>query len=173
MGGIRGWVVTAAALAVALVASGCDGGEDAPVMPASDAVQSLYGEAVEVEISGNLVRLQVPMPDGFERGGTLWARSGPYFYLFTTATRDLFVDYPDMAAVEVVANTTEGEEVARSRLLRSTLNAITWPHAIAYASQAQTEGTESPRFVERLVRHGEERTEYEYNPEFVPRPSSP
>ena len=78
--------------------------------------------------------------------------------------------YPD--GFEVIASTAEGEEVARARLLRSTLNGVTWPHAIAYASQAQAEGTESPRFVERLMRYGEENTEYEYDPEFVPPPGS-
>lgn len=170
MAGIRGWV---AAVALAALTWGCAGGADEPEMPPIAEVQSAYGEAVEAEISGNLVRLHVPMPSGFERGGTLWARSGPYFYLFTTATRDLLTAYPDVAAVEVVASTAEGEEVARARLLRSTLNAITWPHAIAYASQAQAEGTASPRFVDRLVRYGEDNTEYEYDPDFVPPPSSP
>lgn len=169
MVGIRGWV---AAAALATLTLGCSGGTEEPVMPAAAEVQSLYGAAVEPEVSGNLVRLRVPMPTGFERGGTLWARSGPYFYLFTVATRELFSTYPDLAAVEVIASTAEGEEVARARLLRSTLNGVTWPHAIAYASQAQAEGTESPRFVERLMRYGEENTEYEYDPEFVPPPGS-
>ena len=170
MVGIRGWV---AAMAIAVLSVGCAGGADEPVMPAAAEVQGSYGASVEPDISGNLVRVHVPMLSGFERGGTLWARSGPYFYLFTTATRDLLSAYPDIAAVEVVARTSDGEEVARARLLRSTLNAITWPHAIAYASQAQAEGTESPRFVDRLVRYGEDNTEYEYDPDFVPPPSSP
>lgn len=168
MAGFRGWV----ALGM-IVAAGCAGEADPPEMPTLDAVQSAYGEATQPEISGNLVRLTVPMPSGFERGGTLWARSGPYFYLFTTATRDLFANHPDVAAVEVVAVTAEGEEVARARLLSTTLNSITWQHAIAYASQAQTEGTQRPTFVERLVRYGEERTEHTYDPDFVPPRSSP
>ena len=165
MVGIRGWV---AAAALATLTLGCSGGTEEPVMPAAAEVQSLYGAAVEPEVSGNLVRLRVPMPTGFERGGTLWARSGPYFYLFTTATRDIFATHPDVAAVEVVAVTEEGEEVARARLLSSTLNGITWPQAIAYASHAQAEGTQRPVLVDRLVRYAEERTEYTYNPEFIP-----
>lgn len=169
MVGIRGWVAAASLAALTL---GCGGGAEEPAMPPEAEVQTLYGDAVEAEISGNLIRLRVPMPAGFERGGTLWARSGPYFYLFTTATRDLLANYPDVAAVEVIASTAEGEQVARARLLRGTLNGITWPHAIAYASQAQAEGTESPRFVDRLVRYGEDNTEFEYDPDFVPPPGS-
>lgn len=156
------------ALLLGILVMAC-GPSDEPVeMPSQAQVEAEYGEAVEAEISGNLVRLTVPMPEGFERGGTLWARSGPYFYLFTTATRELMVSYPDIAGVEVVATTSDGREVARARLLRGTLNDITWQRAIAYASQAQTEGTEAPRYLDRLVRHGEELTEYEYNSDFVP-----
>src|SRR5690554_6015150 len=109
---------------VAMLAAGCAGEAGPPEMPTIDAVQSAYGEAVRPEISGNLVRLTVPMPSGFERGGSLWARSGPYFYLFTIATRDFFATYLDLAAVEVVAVTADGAEVARARLLSSTLNSI-------------------------------------------------
>lgn len=166
MGGIKPFLL---AIAIAAAGQGCDRGDEAPLMPSADQVEAVYGSAVEVEATGNLLRLTVPMPEGFERGGTLWARSGPYFYLFTTATRDLFVAYSDLAAVEVSAVTEAGEEVARARLLRGALNEITWSRAIAYASRAQTEGTENPRHVETLVRWAEDRTEYEYNPEFVPR----
>jgi hypothetical protein len=147
----------------------CSTGEGPLVLPDEATIEAAYGEGVDAEVSGNLVRLTVQMPEGFERGGTLWAKSGPYFYLFTTATRDLFAAYEDIAAVEVSTVTESGEEVARARLLRTELNAITWRRALAYASQAQTEGTESPRHVDRLVRWGEDVVEHEYNPEFVPR----
>jgi hypothetical protein len=154
---------------LALPLTGCEDRDAAPVLPDLVEVGSAYGEAVEGELLGNVLRVTVPMPEGFERGGSLWARSGPYFYLFTTATRDLLVAYPDLAAIEVSAVTDEGEEVARARLLRTTLNEVTWARAIAYASQAQTEGTESPRHVDRLVRWAEDHTEHEYNPTYVPR----
>jgi hypothetical protein len=153
---------------LALPVAACAPADDPPQMPEVAEAEEAYGDAVSVEVSGNLLRLFVPMPEGFERGGSLWARSGPYFYLFTTATRELFVAYPDLSAVEVVASTAEGEEVARARLLRDELNSVTWQHALAYASQAQTEGTDTPVHVQTLVRWGEERTEYEYNPAFVP-----
>ena len=157
-----------AALMLALWGAGCAAEQSPPQMPAATEAEAAYGGDGTVEVSGNLLRITVPMPGGFERGGSLWARSGPYFYLFTTATRDLFVAYPDLAAVEVVATTAEGEEVARARLLRGTLNEVTWQRAIAYASQAQAEGTDSPRFVDRLVRLAEDYTDYTYNPDYVP-----
>lgn len=156
------------ALLLGILVMGCEPADEPVELPTVETVEAAYGDAVEAEVSGNLVRLTVPMPEGFERGGTLWARSGPYFYLFTTATRDLMLTYPDLAGVEVVATTVNDREVARARLLRGALNDLTWPRAIAYASQAQTEGTESPRYLDRMVRHGEEVTEFEYNPEFVP-----
>lgn len=156
------------ALTLGILVMACEPAEEPSELPTAETVEAAYGEAVEAEVSGNLIRLTVPMPEGFERGGTLWARSGPYFYLFTTATRDLMVTYPDLAGVEVVATTGNDREVARARLLRGALNDLTWPRAIAYASQAQTEGTESPRYLDRMVRYGEEVTEFEYNPEFVP-----
>jgi hypothetical protein len=156
-------------LTLALPLAACTQEQGPPQMPEAAQVEAAYGESVTAEVSGNLLRLTVPMPQGFERGGSLWARSGPYFYLFTTATRDLFVTYPDLAAVEVVARTNDAEEVSRARLLRGALNEITWQRAIAYASRAQTEGTESPRHVDQLVRLAEDHTEYEYNPDYVPR----
>jgi hypothetical protein len=149
-----GRYLLAALLALPLTA--CSGGDEPLVLPDEATAAAAYGDEVEAEISGNLLRLTVPMPAGFERGGSLWEKSGPYFYLFTTATRDLFLNYPDLAAVEVSTTGPDGEEIARARLLRSALNEITWTRAIAYASQAQTEGTESPRYVDRLVRYGEE-----------------
>ena len=154
---------------LSLSAAACAGGDAPSVLPDEATIEAAYGGEAEAEVSGNLVRLTVRMPEGFERGGTLWAKSGPYFYLFTTATRDLFAAYEDLAALEVSAVTDEGEEVARARLLRTDLNAITWRRALAYAAQAQTEGTESPRHVDRLVRWGEDVAEHEYNPDFVPR----
>ena len=156
------------ALLLGILVMACGPSNEPLEMPTEAVVEAEYGESAEAEISGNLVRLTVPMPEGFERGGTLWARSGPYFYLFTTATRELMVAYPDIAGVEVVATTSGGREVARARLLRGALNDVTWQRAIAYASQAQTDGTESPRYLDRLVRHGEELTEFEYNSDFVP-----
>lgn len=156
------------ALLLGVLVMACGATDEPLAMPTAAEVEAQYGEAVDAEIAGNLIRLTVPMPEGFERGGTLWARSGPYFYLFTTATRDLLVSYPDIVAVEVIATTGRGEEVARARLVRGALNDITWQRAIAYASQAQTEGTAAPRYLDRLVRHGEEVTEFEYNPDYVP-----
>jgi hypothetical protein len=158
-----------AAAVLCLPMIGCATGEEPRVLPDEATIEAAYREGVEAEVSGNLVRLTVQMPEGFERGGSLWAKSGPYFYLFTTATRDLFATYEDIAALEVSAVTEEGEEVARARLLRNDLNAITWRRALAYAAQAQTEGTTSPSHVDRLVRWGEDVAEHEYNPEFVPR----
>ncbi len=98
-----------------------------------------------------------------ERGGRLWAQVGPYIYLFTPETRDLFWDYPDLAAVRVITRTTGGKEVARATLVRDTLSDVLWSRAINLAGRARVEGTQRPKAVYDLVRWGERYAEYRYS----------
>lgn len=134
-------------------------------------VESIYregGVAGEVRFSGNVVELVVQQPaEQLRRGGTLWARVGPYIYLFSPATRRVMETYPGIAGVRVITQ-TGGNEVARALLVRDRLNDVTWPRAIAILSQALEHGTARPATINRLVQYGEETTEYEYSTRYVP-----
>ncbi len=150
-----------------LAACGLGGDRDLQ-LPTPEEAASRYGAGVAVELRGNLLEVRAPMtPEQLERGGTLWARSGPYFYLFSTATRDLFVEYPDLAAVRVITETEGGEEVARAELLRDAIAEPRWREALGLAALAQQEGTRRPRRLEEMIYFGEDYTQYEYNPEFA------
>jgi hypothetical protein len=167
-GGRAGRITVYAAVCVAVLGiAGCEQ-SSAPVLPDPVEAGERYRETAELR--GNLLEVRVEVPGDRMRGGGLWARSGPYFYLFSVATRDLFREYPDLAAVRVVTVTERGEEVARAMLTRGDLNEVTWRHALAYASRAQTEGTANPGHVAKLVREGEDAvTEYAYNPKYAGR----
>ncbi|MEJ2678446.1 MAG: hypothetical protein P8174_05130, partial [Gemmatimonadota bacterium] len=63
-------------------------------MPDSATVAGFYREhrnIIDVAIDGNVVDLRVQQPvRQLLRGGALWARVGPYVYLLSPGTRDLF-----------------------------------------------------------------------------------
>ena len=103
------------------------------------------------------------------RGGSLWARVGPYIYLFSDATRALMTDYPGLAAVRVITTTGGGTEVARATLLAGRLNALTWRRALNVAGLARRDGTERLTLLEDLVQWGEDHTEFEYNERYTGR----
>ena len=96
--------------------------QDLTVPTAEEAAE--YYTAVtdlSVEMAGNVAEVTVVQSTAqLRRGGSLWARVGPYIYLFSDATRDLFVDFPGLAAVRVITTTSGGTEVARATLLRTT-----------------------------------------------------
>lgn len=149
---------------LALTVAGCAGEpERAPVLPDPAAVEAWFGEGTEASLDGPVLEIRGTIPDRFlERGGRIWARSGPFLYLFNVHVRDLLVDYPDLAGVRAVTVTEGGEEIARALLLRGELHRYEWREALARASLAQTQGTESPRRLEELIEWGEEHTEYRY-----------
>ncbi len=155
-------------LAAALVATACNDVAPGEGLPDPDSAAVRYGSGVEGEIRGNVLQLEVPFGDELRRGGPIWARGGPYFYLFTGATRDLFEENPQLAGVRVITRTPDGEEVARATLERGRLREHEWNRARNLAGRAQLEGTERPRLVEQLVFFGEDHTEHEYNEDFVP-----
>ncbi|MBA2243661.1 MAG: hypothetical protein H0W11_01805 [Gemmatimonadetes bacterium] len=155
-------------LVLPLLASCGLGGDRDLQLPTNEEAASRYGAGVAVELRGNLLEVRAPMTaEQLERGGTLWARGGPYFYLFSTATRDLFVEYADLAAVRVVTETAAGEEVARAELHRDAIAEPRWRQALGLSALAQQEGTQRPRRVEELIYFGEDYTQFEYNPEFA------
>lgn len=166
IGRTRGRVV--AGIWLAFLAA-CPAQEAAPELPGPEAAAARYGAGAEAELAGNVLEVRIEVPDELLRGGPLWARSGPYFYLFSAATRDLFVENPGLAAVRVVTRTGEGTEIARAMLRRDALSVYEWEEALRVRSLAQAEGTERPSRVDRLVRWGEDRTEHTYNPRFIGR----
>lgn len=158
-------------LALLTALTGCRLGDQRdPQLPDPAEAAARYGSGAEAEIRGNVLEVRVEMPQAVVRqGGVIWARSGPYFYLFSPPTRELFTEYPDLAAVRVVTSTSEGEEIARATLLRDALSEIRWRQGLALSARAQQQGTERPRMLEELTYFGEEWTEFQYNPEYVDR----
>ena len=141
-------------------------------LPDSATVQTYYarhGLEADYRYSGNVLEVVVQQPaDQLRRGGALWARVGPYIYLFTPATRDLLQAHHGIAGVRAI--TMVGDtEVARALLVRDTLNELTWRRAVATLGTALEQGTERPVTMDALARFGEEHTRYEYNPKYVPR----
>lgn len=155
------WMVLVLVLAAL---SGCaGGGATEPTLPQPDSVAAWFGEQTEASLSGNVLVIRGRMdPDYLRRGGRIWKRSGPYFYLFNVRVHELLRDYPELAAVRAVTLGPDGAELARAMLYRSELSEIQWKEALARASLAQTQGTENPRRIEQLIDFGEEHTEFRY-----------
>ena len=156
-------------LPLALIAlAGC--GEDEPaVLPSAEEVESyyLYPQGLEASMEGAVAEIEAVQPTRhLERGGRIWARSGPYILLFSEETRSLFRDYPDLTGVEVTTVTPDGAPIARARLHRDSLTGTLWRRSMNIAGRARKEGTERPALLEDLVRWGEEHTDYEYAPRF-------
>jgi len=125
--------------------------------------------ALSFRVSGNVLEITVSQPlQQVRRGGTLWAKVGPYIYLFTEETETLLQAYPGLAGVRVITQTSRRDtEVARAFLRRSQLNELTWKRARNISGKARRDGTRLPTFLEDLVEWGEDHTEFEYSSEFV------
>jgi hypothetical protein len=144
-------------------AAGCAREARARVLPPANEVSEWYGEGTTAEFNGNLLAITGPMePEHLQRGGQLWARSGPYFFLFNVHVRDLMDEYPDIAAVRATVVTAEGDYIAAATVRRDRMNEFRWREALAHSSLAQQRGTDNPRLVEQLVRFGQDNTEYDY-----------
>lgn len=161
------------ALPLALVAvclSACEE-PDLSVPSHEEAIE--YYSAVSgltLEMNGNLAEITVVQPGSqLRRGGSLWAKVGPYIYLFSEATRALFTDYPGLASVRVVTVTPGGTEVARATLARNRLNDLTWRRALNVAGLARRDGSTRITLLEDLVDWGEDHTEFEYNSRYTGR----
>ena len=100
------------------------------------------------------------------RGGSLWAKVGPYIFVFSDETHQLFQDYAGLAGVRVVT-TVGGVRVASVLLARETLSDVLWRRSLNIAGKARRDGTEQVTLLQDLVRWGEDRTEYEYNPRYT------
>jgi len=92
---------------------------------------------------------------------------GPYIYLFSPQTQELFSRWSGVAAVRVRTTLDGGGWVAEAMLRRDALNALTWNDARRVVARARTEGTDRPGYLEDLIDYGEDRTDYRYNPRYV------
>ncbi len=161
------------ALAIAAVVAGA--GSCAPpaagTLPTEDDVLSYYrsDRTLRAEIAGNVAVLRVEQSvDQLRRGGTLWAKVGPYVFLFSEETKRLMEDFDGLAAVRVT--TTVGEsEVASALLLHSELSEVQWARALNIAGKARVDGTERMTLLEDLVDWGESHTDFTYNERFTRR----
>ena len=138
-------------------------------VPNSDQVEDAYtyGGVLSATVSGNVVEITIVQADRqLRRGGTLWAKVGPYILLFTEETEGLFRGYPGLAGVRAVTVTPDGAEVARALLTRDALNDLTWRRALNIAGLARRDGTRRPTLLEDLVQWGEDHTEFTYNPRY-------
>lgn len=158
-------------LAVLWAMAGC-GTESEPVLPSPEDIASYYSYQgqLKADISGNVVTVTVSQPASqLRRGGSLWARVGPYVVLFSEETHRLLEEYPDLAGIRVVTQVTGGPEVARALLARTELTGVLWRRALNISGKARRDGTRRPSLLEDLVRWGEEHTEFAYNPRYVDR----
>lgn len=164
------WRRAAVLVALALAAAGCE--QEPIVVPTAEQVAAYYDSTsrLSVEMSGNVAEVTV-VQDGqqLRRGGSLWARVGPYIYLFSAPTQSVFTDYNGLAAVRVITTAPGGTEVARATLLRSGLNDLTWRRALNISGLARRDGTERLTLLEDLIRWGEDHTEFEYNSRYTNR----
>ena len=155
-------------LAGALPAAACE--EPDLTLPTAEQVVEHYPtpRELDIELNGNVAEIRVYQPsDQLRRGGDLWAKVGPYIYLFSEGTRDLFDAYGGLAGVRVITRAPGGREVARALLARDELNDIGWRRALNIAGHARLEGTRRVTRIEELVRWGEDHTTFEYHPDYV------
>lgn len=146
---------------------GCEA-EPRRELPSEALLDSVYGESVDISLNGNVVDLTVTQDsDQLARGGSVWAKAGPYIYLFTPQTQELLQAYDGVGGVRVTTLDANGEMIARALLERSALNSVTWPRAINVAGRARVEGTRRPQTMVTLADYGEEHTEYEYSQRYV------
>ena len=163
-------VRTPTCVLAALVMAGCQ--EPAHLgLPSARDVEAYYeSESVlEADVTGNVAVITVSQsPQDLRRGGALWAKVGPYVYLFTDETLQLFEDYPGLAAVRVITR-VGSSEVANALLARDELSDVLWRRALNIAGQARRDGTLRVTLLEDLVDWGEAHTQFEYNDRYTRR----
>jgi hypothetical protein len=163
---VRALAISSVALAAACVEA------PEPTVPTAEEVESYYATVTDLgaEVRGNLAVISVVQSaTQLRRGGSLWARVGPYVYLFSEETNRLFEDFPGLAAVRVETATAGGVAVANAMLMRDELSGILWRRSLNIAGQARRDGTERPALLVDLFRWGEEHTEYECSARYAPR----
>jgi hypothetical protein len=152
---------------VLLGATGCEPAADSR-LPTSAELAGLFGDGIELRLNGNVIEVQVTQsPEQLRRGGPIWAKAGPYIYMFTPQTQSLFVNYGGVGGVRVTTLDGRDRLIARALLQRSRLNSVTWKRAINVSGRARVEGTTRPNTMVDLIEYGEENTEFEYSARYV------
>jgi hypothetical protein len=157
------------AIMAAVAFAGCS--ERDLTVPTASEVEAayMYDGELSAEMLGNVAEITVVQPSRhIRRGGSLWAKVGPYVVLFSEETQQLFLDFPGLAGVRVITRTPDRGEVARVFLTRDRLTDVLWRRSINIAGRARQDGTRRPSLLENLVRWGEDHTEYQYNRELIP-----
>jgi len=167
---IRGPWALVPLLVLVPVMAGCE--REAPERPVPSAAEIAayydYAGELSVEISGNVAQVSVTIDPGeYARGGDLWAKAFPYIFLFSPGTREAFREHPGLGGVRVMTRHPGGDIMAQARLERGQLTEATWRQALNVAGQARREGTERPGYMSDLVRFGEQRTDFQYNPDYI------
>lgn len=166
---IEGWGrVVALCAGASLAACQPTGGGD---LPTSEEIASYYeyGRALEAEMTGNVAVITVEQSaQQLRNGGTLWAKVGPYIFLFSEETKRLFEDYPGLAGVRVITRVGTAE-VANALLAHDDLNDVLWARSLNIAGQARRDGTNRMTLLEDLVEWGEDHTEFSYNERYTRR----
>lgn len=158
-------------VALVILLGGVAGCEEEPLrVPTAAQVEALYTSSsiTDVEMKGNVAELTVRQNAAqLRRGGSLWARVGPYIYLLSAPTQQAFREFDGLAGVRVVTRVGD-TEVARALLPRTALNDITWKRALNVNGLARRDGTKRPSLMEDLVDFGEDHAaEYAYNERYV------
>ena len=118
---------------------------------------------------GNVAVLTVDQDaNQLRRGGPLWAKVGPYVFLFSEETRRLLEDFDGLAGVRVTTMVGRAE-VASALLTHSELSDVLWARSLNIAGRARLEGTNRMTLLEDLVDWGEAHTEFTYNEVYTAR----
>lgn len=158
---------TALLAAAVLAIASCEA-QDELRLPGESELTGLYGDGPSVVLNGNVVDVEVyQSADQLRRGGSTWAKVGPFIYLFSPQTKDVFESFSGVGGVRVTTLDGRGRMVARAMLPRATLNSLTWPRAINLVAKARLEGTRRPSYILDLIEYGENTAEYEYSSRYV------
>ena len=159
--------LVALGVAIAVLSAGCDR-NDGLTYPTAAELDGLYGPGVRVELTGNVIDVSARQEASqLQRGGALWAKVGPYIYLFTPQTQEALKTWSGVGGVRVRTFDSQRDLVAEAMLDRGVLNDVTWRKALNTAGLARTRGTERPSYMEKLVRYGEETARFKYSNKYV------
>lgn len=171
--GVVGRVIPKAFLPVCLTAIavvGCAPVSDG-MLPSDDEILGYFesDRRMEAEVVGNVAVLRVFQDaEQLRRGGALWAKVGPYVFLFSEETQQLFADFEGVAGVRVTTMVGSAE-VASALLAHEELSDILWARSLNIAGRARLQGTNRMTLLEDLVDWGESHTEFTYNERYTKR----